>query len=117
MGKLTEKLGEMLGLPVKRLISRKLLSGEQKKLDRKGRRKNATKTLKLAVKPDFVNGKTVLLVDDIVTSGSSLAAASVLLIEAGAAQVISLAIAKTLTVSGMDFNYIKNITEGDADTL
>jgi predicted amidophosphoribosyltransferase len=45
-----------------------------------------------------IRGKTVVLVDDIVTAGSTLAAATALLLQAGAAGVITVTVAATATV-------------------
>lgn len=68
----------------------------QKKLNAKERAKNAKKTYVINdLVSDEINGKKVILVDDIVTTGASAAACVSLLIRAGAAAVIVLSVAST----------------------
>lgn len=51
-------------------------------------------------RPDLINGKEVLLIDDVATTGSSLRACKQLLMESGALRVKCVALAKTVTSSG-----------------
>ena len=53
-------------------------------------------------KPQLVTGKTVLLVDDVATTGATLDSASRSLIEAGAAKVYALTFAKAIHKYGLD---------------
>ncbi len=90
---LAKKL-EVLSLP---LLKRKRRNvAPQKKLDAKQRAKNAKNTYEVARKyRSALNGKTVLLLDDIVTTGSSMGACVSHLIRAGARVVICASVATT----------------------
>lgn len=69
---------------------------EQKKLDARKRQKNLSGTLEL--KPFAkrkIRGKTVCVVDDVVTSGATMKSAERLLLSAGAERVIFACIART----------------------
>ena len=52
--------------------------------------------------PRLVSGKTVLLVDDITTTGATIGSASASLIQAGATRVYALTVAKALPKYGLD---------------
>lgn len=107
MERVAKVLAKKLELSSLKLIGRSFFSKEQKSLTSKARRANAEQSMKLLCEPDELQGKTVLLIDDIVTSGSSLSAASRLLLEAGAEQVISVTLALTDKTAKEDFNFIK----------
>ena len=64
----------------------------QKRLNFQKRLQNAKKSYRICEDAD-VEGKTVLLVDDIVTSGASMAVGARLLRRAGAAMVVCVALA------------------------
>ena len=83
-----------LKLPVQTELRRKVLTKQQKQLNAAEREKNAAHSFELASAAD-VSGKTVLLVDDVCTTGSSLAACVAWLKDAGAARVICAVVAKT----------------------
>ena len=76
------------------VMTRKYFTKRQKGLGRKARQENAKKSFSL-VKNIDLRGRTVILVDDVVTTGSSFADCTRLLISAGAARVICLCVAKT----------------------
>jgi predicted amidophosphoribosyltransferase len=50
----------------------------------------------------IVNGKKVLLMDDVATTGATLIAASQALVDAGARQVYALTVAKAISRYGSD---------------
>ena len=87
-------LGRECGLPCQTLLRRKANTQQQKQLDAAERERNAAQSFE--IEPGAkVFGKTVLLIDDICTTGSSLAATTALLLGAGAARVVCAVIAKT----------------------
>jgi predicted amidophosphoribosyltransferase len=53
-------------------------------------------------KPQLVKGKTILLMDDVATTGATLASASHSLIEAGATKVYAFTFAKAIHKYGLD---------------
>jgi len=53
-------------------------------------------------KSQLVSGKTILLVDDVATTGATLDSASRSLVEAGAAKVYALTFAKAINKYGLD---------------
>ncbi len=95
MKRVAKELSAELDLPCKKLVARRFISSEQKNLKHSARRLNAKRSMKISCMAGSVEGKTVLLIDDVVTSASSLGAASSLLLEAGARQVISVVLSRT----------------------
>ena len=91
--RLSMALGARCGIPVEAAIGRRLGRGrEQKHLGASERRRNAR--LSFYKKEGVaVKGKTVILVDDIVTTGASMSVAAGLLRRAGAARILCLAVA------------------------
>ena len=90
---LAEALSIETEIPFKSVFSRKRRGGvAQKKLSRKERIDNAQKVFEIAGEIDL-KGTTVILVDDIVTTGSSMAAGVRLLRECGAKNIFCLAVA------------------------
>ena len=53
-------------------------------------------------KPGQVEGRNVLLIDDVATTGATLAAGAVALLEAGARCVYGLSLARALSVHGLE---------------
>ncbi|MBP5618487.1 MAG: ComF family protein, partial [Clostridia bacterium] len=88
--KIAEHAGKHLGLPVKPLLKKALLTRTQHSLSASARRQNIENAY--AVRGD-IRGKRVLLVDDVVTTGSTLAECARVLLEAGAAAVWPIAYA------------------------
>ena len=70
--------------------------GAQKDLGAKERAEHAKKSYALSKKCPDLTGRQVVLIDDVVTTGASLAACAALLKEKGAAQIICLTAGKTL---------------------
>lgn len=86
-------------LPLLRRKSKRSIA--QKKLDAKARAKNAKDMYEVDEKyRDLMDGKTVILVDDIVTTGSSMAACVSKLIKAGARYVVCASVATTEVSKG-----------------
>lgn len=94
---LSRHLAGKLGIVSLPLLRRKRKrAAAQKKLDAKQRAKNAKNMYEVEKKyKDEVKGKTVLLVDDIVTTGSSMGACVSCLIRAGARLVVCVSVAST----------------------
>ncbi len=93
---LARVLGKRLGVPVRRFIlRRKLFSRAQSSLRRDKRPANALAAFRPGPAARGVAGATVLLVDDIRTSGATLEACAALLKAAGARRVIAFALART----------------------
>jgi len=90
---LAKELSRVLGIPHRSLILRR--SGDdhmQKDLSAVEREKNAKRAF-LPTKTDVCRGRTVLLVDDIVTTGAGMAACTRILRKMKAARVIAIAVA------------------------
>lgn len=94
MERVAEALSKLIGIPHADILKRRIFSEEQKTLSHKSRRENAGRSM--YIKPDTdLSGKTVLLIDDIVTSGASIDTATCLLTEAGAMLVSAVTVSAT----------------------
>lgn len=87
-------VAQELGLSYATLLRRKSLTRQQKELNAAERERNAAQSFDMESGAS-VAGKTVLLIDDICTTGSSLSACAKLLRSAGAVRVVCAVIAKT----------------------
>jgi predicted amidophosphoribosyltransferase len=76
------------------LLRRRILTRQQKELDAAAREKNAAHSFEV-VDGSRIKGRTVLLIDDVCTTGASLAACTALLMEAQAERVICAVVAQT----------------------
>ncbi len=83
-----------LGCRFERLLIRASNGKQQKELDSSARMENAKRSFELK-RTDFNQKSTVVIVDDIVTTGASLAACVALLKKAGVENIICLTIAQT----------------------
>ena len=91
--RLAEALSERTGIPVVRAIRRRRgKETEQKHLNSAQRRKNAKATY-ISDSHVSVKGKNVILIDDIVTTGSTMAAGARILRQAGAERIYALSVA------------------------
>ena len=90
------QLSELLGAQTKRLILRRHGSLEQKKLDSKERSKNIKNSFAFNEKYRGDTGKAVILFDDIVTTGASMAEAVSLLRKNGFKTIICVTIATVM---------------------
>lgn len=91
--RLAEALSERCGIPVLPAVRRRWgRAKQQKKLRLQERRKNARRAYRLRETCDL-KGKNVILIDDIVTTGSSMAAVARLLRSAGAERIFCLSVA------------------------
>ena len=94
MERVAKQTAKLLCMPALPLLRRSSFTKEQKHLGIRERFANAAAAMR--VDTQFgVSGKTVILLDDIVTTGASLDAGAGMLIEAGAAQVIAAVLAST----------------------
>lgn len=90
---LSQQMGAELGVPVRNLLRRKRWTHQQARLDREARIRNLDGAFSIR---DSTNGKNgcILLVDDVMTTGSTLTAGARVLLDAGAAEVNVLVLAR-----------------------
>ncbi len=94
---LAKAVAKRTGLPFYSLLARQNTGTEQKMLNPSRRKENADNAYSLLPYPlKRIQGATILLLDDVVTTGATVNACTVLLKEAGAARVICLAAAKSI---------------------
>lgn len=94
MERVARALAKRLCLEALPLIDRRRFTMEQKYLNSKERMSNAVGAM-YASEKYLLDGKTVVLVDDVITSGASVNAASSLLLSAGARRIITVCLAKS----------------------
>lgn len=82
------------GKPFKRLLRANGTKKEQKRLNKRERAENARNAFKI-VNEKYIIEKTILLVDDVSTTGATFSAIAGLLKQAGAKAVYAVAFAKT----------------------
>ncbi len=87
------EVGRRAGVPVEKVVRRCRRTSSQAGLSRKQRRRNVEGAFAVQ-RPERVRGKRVLLVDDVLTTGSTAGACARALKEAGAAYVAVLALAR-----------------------
>ena len=88
-------IGRALELPVVAVLRHRRRTAAQKSLNAQSRVENARAAYALTKGAAALQGKTVLLVDDIATAGATLSAAAHLLLDAGAKQVICCTVGMT----------------------
>lgn len=91
---LAKRISVRLGIPVSYAVKAIPDKEEQKTLSMAARYENAKNSFYIDEKCD-IRGKRVLLIDDVSTTGSTLAAAAGFLLDAGAADVQAAVFAKT----------------------
>jgi competence protein ComFC len=90
---LCQALSENLGLPCINVLVRCKMTKTQKDLKKEGRLKNVSDAFKLKEGTD-VHNKNIILVDDVTTTGATLAEAAKVLKRNGSAKVICLTVAR-----------------------
>lgn len=96
---LAQAIGEALQIPSLEAIGRKRGGKEQKTLEKTGRFQNIRHRFFATEQAGEVQGRCVLLLDDVVTTGASMAACTKLLRDCGAKEILGLSIGKTLAHS------------------
>jgi len=90
---LAARVGEVMAKPAPEgIVTRIRNTGTQTALDRRERRENVSGIF-LVTRPDAVRGRTVILVDDVLTTGATIGSCGRALLDAGAASVLALAAA------------------------
>ena len=89
------ELVKLLNLPYKSLLAKKSDNKEQHKLTMQERKKNV-KGVYMAINPDLIDDKTILLIDDIVTTGATVSECAKELFLANANDVICAAVAEVI---------------------
>jgi ComF family protein len=93
---LARSLSQQSGIPLSCALERIKGGKEQKKLSAAERVKNTKRLFALREgRETEISGKTVILVDDVVTTGASLCAAALALREAGVKELLCVALAQT----------------------
>lgn len=90
---LAEHLARSSQIPVCEFLRRTRFTGSQTRLNRKARRQNLRDAFSLRQDADVTN-LNLLLVDDVLTTGSTLDACAAILIESGARSVRALTVAR-----------------------
>jgi ComF family protein len=97
---LAKPVARKLGLKASPLLRRVRLGKRQAGLGATDRRKNLKAAFRLARNAQ-VEGKRILLIDDVLTTGTTVAAATAALKEAGARRVSVLTVARVMRRSGL----------------
>jgi ComF family protein len=90
---LAEHLSKSSKIPVREVLRRTRYTGTQTRLTRKARRQNLRDAFSLRQNADVTN-LDLLLVDDVLTTGSTLDACAAILLENGARSVRALTVAR-----------------------
>lgn len=92
--RLADVVSLQTGIEVLPLLRRIRATHPQRELSGKERRENMQKDTFRLTSPEVVAGKNILLIDDVATTGSTLAACARVLKKAGAAKVVGLVVAQ-----------------------
>lgn len=92
---IAKALSRQTGIKLSKCLRRRFFTREEKKLNSTERLLNMDSAFCIDARKADVERKTVILVDDIVTTGSGMAAASKLLLSAGAYDIIGLCVGYT----------------------
>lgn len=87
-------VADELGIPLRRALVRTRRTRHQARLKREERKSNPRGVFAV-VRPETVKGKCILLVDDVFTTGATLASAARTLLDAGSGPVFVLTAART----------------------
>lgn len=93
--KIAKLISEMTGIPYLRALSVTADKCEQKLLNAEERRENALRAFSVCC-PEAIRGKSVLVIDDVCTTGATLWAVAEKLRNSGAASVMGAVFAKTV---------------------
>lgn len=100
---LARKLSELTGVPASMTaLQRVKPTSSQVGLSREARSVNVTAAFRLAFGADHIKGASVILIDDVITTGATLNACARTLLNAGAAHVDCLSVAMTAGFDGTD---------------
>lgn len=102
---IAKRISYRMNIPICEAVCAVKNKVEQKSLTAKGRAENAKKCFYFNTKSS-VEGKRVLLVDDVTTTGSTLSAVAGILLKAGAAEVVACVFARTLACTSDGDNNI-----------
>ena len=91
---LAEELSRLSGLPVQARLMRKILPVRPQTSLRSDERRTNVRGAYRVVRPDDVGGKTIILVDDVFTTGSTMRECALMLRRAGAKDVRGLTVAR-----------------------
>lgn len=92
---LARPVARLYGIPLSRNLKRVRLGKVQAGLGAEARRENLRRAFQVK-RASEISGKNILLIDDVLTTGSTLRAASAALKAAGAAQVTTLTLARVV---------------------
>ncbi len=92
---LAKEVAKLCNLPLVQTLEHRKTGKEQKELDAVQRRENARAGYALLKRCPELSHQQVILVDDVLTTGSTMSACATLLKERGAGQIICLTAAKT----------------------
>lgn len=109
---LARGLGRRLGLPVRRALRRVRATQTQAGLSHSNRRQNVAQAFRLR-RAVSVAGQRILLIDDVMTTGSTAAACALTLKRAGAARVVLLTVARVDRRPTPEHAAVSQSTAGD----
>lgn len=92
---IAKMLSQISGKPFRRLLSAEKGKLEQKRLSREERLENAARAFRFSGRED-IRGKSVLVIDDVCTTGATMSAAAGLIRNAGAAEVCGAVFARVM---------------------
>lgn len=90
---LAQIVSEETGIPVMEIMKRTKWTRQQARLNRKERKKNLSGAFSVK-KQEICKNRSILLLDDVMTTGSTLTAAAAELIKAGASEINVLVLAR-----------------------